>query len=45
MKSKNSFTPDVMRVSHEHHRNVKRFAAATPSKLKKSDKSLRARSR
>jgi hypothetical protein len=45
MKSKNRFTPDSINVTHEHHRNVKRFAAATPSKLKKSDKSLRARSR
>jgi len=45
MKSKNSFTPEVMRATHEHHRSVKRFAAATPSKLKKSDKRLRARSR
>jgi len=44
MKSKNKFAPEVMRVSHGHHHNVKRFAAATPSKLKKSDKSLRARS-
>jgi hypothetical protein len=45
MKSKNSFKAEVVRVTHEHHRNVKRFAAATPSKLKKSDKGLRARSR
>ena len=45
MKSKNSFKAEVIRVTHEHHHNVKRFAAATPSKLKKSDKGLRARSR
>jgi len=45
MKSKNSFKAEVIRVTHEYHRNVKRFAAATPSKLKKSDKGLRARSR
>jgi hypothetical protein len=45
MKSKNRFTPEVIYVTHEHHRNVKRFPATTPSKLKKSDKSLRARSR
>lgn len=45
MKSKNGFTPEVIRVNHEHHRNIKRFAAATPSKLKKSAKSLRAKSR
>jgi hypothetical protein len=44
MKSKNRFAPEVTRVTHEHHRSVKRFAAATPSKLKRSDKSLRARS-
>jgi hypothetical protein len=44
MKSKNRFAAELIRVTHEHHRNVKRFAAATPSKLKKSDKSLRARS-
>ena len=45
MKSKNSFTPEVVRATHEQHRNVKRFAPATLSKLKKSEKSLRAKSR
>jgi hypothetical protein len=45
MKSKNRFTPEVICVTRDRHRNVKRFAAATPSKLKMSDKSLRARSR
>jgi len=45
MKSKNSFTPEIVRAAHEKHRNVKRFAPATLSKLKKSENGPRAKSR